>query len=482
MNKDKLSEFIELEFLIEKNIIKNSNILKSVFGIDLCNIETFNKKSINLKYEEFCKEKGYYKDCYNDEKRRIIKYENQNKHETEYIQWKKEKVDTFFKNLAQKNIEIMLKEISNLTIEIMDEYYIEIKEYFLIKDIDERLCNDILKSYLFENIKNSLILFKCMNSKQDFVNQDVAIKNYINFSSNKPVKINNQKVSNMSKNFSRIKKDAFNEVSVWKKSINEICVKNKTKIHPCFGNSYMYFIYNHKKNKYMNINFKGSYKEIIKNIKEYEENFFKNNVTYMDLYCFERISNISNLFFIASNSSKYDINCEEINKLFIEILSLPNVFFIDKFIYIINSLYDNTEKDNYDDFIKKLHKLCCHINYYLIPLYNMIFSNILARYCEKNSCKINDIVDKLSEITSVDTIKDRLEEMSKIDDNEINREILFKLYTITNNCWDIDIVKRKDIIKHITFDEEISKYILRCNQNGSYAKILKKLLIKLAES
>lgn len=493
------SEFVEFDLFTKQNIKRNKEILKNTFLIDFDKIDIFNSEILNLDYSKFISDIGEYKEIINDIVT-IRRYEEK-KYKIKYEKWKKNKVKKFFEELKDMNdTKEMLLKIHKITIEIMGCYSLKSEDYLCFNNYID--FEPYLEQYLFDNIQNNLIFFR-ENDKSEYINQLDSIVKYENISNDEDLKKvkrrRNKNTYNSSSNMSRKKKAFYKEINSWKKGIKKVCTNDTGLINNYFSNSYLYIIEEFRKNKLLNIQVKedGGLKiapqRDLKNLQIYIKKFMNKDIEYSDLYCFERLNNILNIFYITHwmHSKNFFIRFESLDNIldFIsEVIYLPNIFNNINFLNQLYNLKYTYESELSEDeiicFMKSVYRLCCDLNYYLIPLYNMIFSNILNEYNKVTEASLKTIAKEILSTVPLESIKTKFNNL--ITDNEKNDKDNFKYFNNfvcsvsyqLNNKLDLTMIRRKNIItQSINFNNELSKIYIK--EKDTYKENLKKLLISM---
>lgn len=541
-------KFIDLEFLDKNSIERNRIILKNIFLIDFDNLETLFSKCIDYKWNAKYRDEAIKKSIIEDKNEvqskneegkiqvSLIRYDNR-KVLKEYEKFKHKEAKEIFERISfKKNIEEILKELHKITLNIMEEYKTPINEYFDINiDIDISTYNNILETYILENLKNNIYMYAeyrnryCseyieredrkreeeLSLKSKELTQKEAINQYIyemlneenkdRFFENKETNqdmTEENVIENKSGNLSDNKKYMKNNSYAWGKIEEIILNKENGRIKSFLSNNYIYILNNYLNNRLLykikeateceeklqqpkNKNETNALKKLKrekrihnKNLKahttekliEYADSFINNKVQFYDLYWFERLNNIDFIFNLSylidnriNNISIYEKN-SLIESMFY-IIYLPNIFANDMIMHLFLNIYTEGKYiKRQAEFEKAVKNLCSNISFFTIPLYNMIFSNVLYEYCKVKQVDISKFVDRVYKKKNIDAIKIKYRNLTKIDFLKTTKDMIQQLSVILNQWLDFDLFDRSNLImneikprielKEIYYDEE----------------------------
>lgn len=375
------NNFINAEFLKIENINKSKEILKKTFLIDFEKCDWLDQEFL----EAVADPGDYYDETFLD---------------ISLNEWLK-------KIHKQNDCDYSLYKIYKLhraSVSILRNYTISLKDYFPNVEYEDYRLPEI-EQYMFNNMKLNLSIFKKLSSMDDeYIDLKSAVLEYIKF--NKFFKdielretlISGQELDKPSINSlytkfkgnlqKLIKEDAIvNKYSLYKQLSDNIEINKAT------SNVLLYtldvwekFLYNEK-----------NYKSITYNdTKKFFEEFLKSDINIIDLFLFEKLYSIYyKLYGYMINYSLYineklsEIEEQILKDSLIEIVQLPNWIesapIIEKMMSISS---DISNFDSFENYKEQLKKVCIHLNYYVIPLYNMVFSNMLNCYCNANNISI----------------------------------------------------------------------------------------------
>lgn len=289
-----------------------------------------------------------------------------------------------------------------LCLKYLKNYFLKIGNYFpsvnntsILSDLEFTLNN-----YLLLNIK--LTLYLSSINTQETITFNKAVNNYItkldkNYAINEPyyhkINIDNKK-RNLIKKFTEFSKqnNVLSENSVFSKSTT------KNGYYKLLSHIFIFTLDNWNKCKYNNCKFDKT--NNYKYLKEFCTSFFSTCPDIKDLYFFERIFNIRYsllLYFLPkeSISNLSEDNLSSLVNILFPIIYLPDVFDNDCIINAFIDLYKNFYfMHNMTEFLDGIKQLCLDFSSYFIPLYNMLYSNIIHLYLNDNKNNFNEFIFK----------------------------------------------------------------------------------------
>lgn len=336
-----------------------------------------------------------------------------------------DKIDEDIKDLLNDNVNALWEILHNICIKQLNNYALKFEDYFpSIKNhsnINYYSYNfyAILHSYLLKNIKLHLYLTSTFNSlPNELISFKQAIIDYITRYPPEEGEISQDKldslVSNYRTKFKNFRKD------------NNILAKKpilyNTLVHPIKNNPYEVYkvssnVFIYTLSNWMNCKYNYKEKAKIKNdvstneksydytscdfnkTKKFCKKFLEKDIDLKDLFVFERIYNIHHTLcsyfypkiYIDSLSQEEEL---ELFKGLFPIAYLPNPFenniLIKFFIDIYNDLY---KYYNFTEFINGLKKFCLDFSLYFIPLYNMLYTDLVNTYCNLKKINIKEFIN-----------------------------------------------------------------------------------------
>lgn len=382
-------------------------------------------------------------------------------------------IEEAVKSLKDSNINNILENIHCICLNHLRNYQLELKDYFPsinndLSSLSGMYSNNLgytLSTYLFEN--SNLNLYLSYNTRyliQNTISFNKSCKNYFfthDLTSEKDSKEDSKKntisskISNLRTAF-KIFREVDNllydhEVFYKKKNIK----KNECyEIYEVLSNILIYTLKKWNKCKYNYTNFERN--NSFKYIRDFYNSFLKNNLDLKDLYFFERIYNINYTFRLYFSSKIFLddlLSMDEVSILansLLPIVYLPNVFQNHDILHNFIKLYDNFYRfKDINEFENGVKRFCFDFGFYFIPLYNMLYSNILHIYCKFNKNNIHDFIN------TSDYIKNKIRKYKELYNNPINP------YNLGYN--EIYIDKNKNLFKESNLNKsEILQFYILC--------------------
>lgn len=478
------NKFIDLNFLKENVIKENRQILKNTFNIDISELIN-NIESIYV--------------------------EN--------------------KNIGDK-INIIFERIHRISISGLGIYNINIEEYFNRNSSighdykEESKFKNFIEEYIFENFILNMHLAKFYNEdKKEKISQINSIKKYIlsgsddikkfyfSYEPDGGIKDIIERQKEYSKKISMNLKQLRRNSNKYEQ-LNNIFIDTsdetgkEKKCYSIISNVFIEMMDNIFKSGYINTRervmnqkkVKYTHHVLIKRMKD----FFNRNISVEEYYFWERINNtmfIQDLYVNVKESIDGFREQQDLFEYLFPTIYLPNVFLNESFLRNLIVIYmnGNTYYKFKGEYEERINNLCLNLAFLLIPLYNMIFSNILYEfsrlsnvkliniiesYIDKNKEKISEINKYINKKSDHDYIKKRLDDsikkLSYVDssDNKKFDEAEFLLLSL-NVCDRINfnIFDLNNIVKYIgAFNEDFLNITSNCLK---YKLVLKEFIFKI---
>lgn len=371
-------DFINLNFLDENIVNENEEILKNTFGINIDKL---------------------IKDIQEDINKSKLDYDS-----------------------------IIIKIHQNIICYIAD-YNIDIYKYFKRNSCES---NNIISQYLLKNIKFNVKMYyinKCKDQENKYISQIDAIKKYISKGNDKDKSnradkelylgqekdtqdvLDNKKIElqNRSRQITmNIKK--FTEDEDCRNIINMFIDKSllsKSRTKACYSltsNIFIDMMWNMNKTIYNNTFSKlESKKKLTYNFEVAErrmKSFLNRDIGIEEKYFWERINNVvfvKTLFFSVIEKENDLRERLDLFNYLLPVIYLPNAFINKEFLVNLILIYRN-EPSYYKhkaEFEESVKKVCLHLAFLVIPLYNKVFSVILQRFNKSNILDLNNYMEKL---------------------------------------------------------------------------------------
>jgi hypothetical protein len=224
------------------------------------------------------------------------------------------------------------------------------------------------------------------------------------------------------------------------------------------------------------------------NILKYIDGFVKHKINFMDLYYFERINNnhfVLELYFnIRRNIYQLDEQISMQQYLY-PIIYLPNVFKNSNIIMRLVNIYNNSDYyKNKAKFEEGVRKMCLDLSFFVIPLYNMIFSNLLKCYCDiKDKENIDGIIKRCAKKNKkiiIQEYKSKYTAFYRKDLLKIGNEEEFQLMSASlNRKLNFNMFNQNNFIKSIgAFNESIVTELINPIKKDKYQKNIKKFILE----
>lgn len=475
----------------------------------------------------------------------IVKYDNKKVQKEYEKFAKKEAKEVFKKIDLKQDIEQILKEMHKITLYIMGEYKISLNDYFMCirqQETYNNIIEDYIYDNMKNNIYLYKECVKDVNENKDdkkgLLTQQQAIKQYIDnvlkkdekekIYSSKPKKKDTEnkdveeslnsddiikyKNSNLSDNKNYIRNNSY----IWDKVEEMVRDKDTGKIKAYLSNNYMHILWNYSKNRLL-----GKYKEYskceellekgeknielskikktikinkkifkahtLKGLMEYANSFVENNVKFYDLYWFERLNNIGlifNLVYIINKTINNisDENKDNLIRILYFVVYLPNVFQSSAIINMFIDVYKEGEYiENQKEFESEMLGFCCDLSFFIIPLYSMIFSNVVYEYCYIKKIELSKFVNKVYK-KKEDTNIEKL--YKKWEDKEFTTKMLRDIQSLSvllNGWLDFDLFDRNNmILNEMNMQIKPEEMFNNEERKLKYKKELKKFFLYIA--
>lgn len=342
----------------------------------------------------------------------------------------KDNIEKDIMRLRDCDINIILENIHDICLKHLRNYRLELKDYFPKISDDFFLSNQIyiadlkerLSKYLLKNSNLNLYLsYDPKYSIKNTISFNKSCKNYFS-ACNSILEENmiNSKISNLRttfKEFRKVDNLLYDHDIFYKKG--DIKKNECYEIYSCLSNIFIYTLERWNKCKYNYTRFERNY--TFKYIRNFYDSFLRNNLDLKELYFFERIYNINYSFWLYFNSKiflKDLVSTDEVSILFdslLPVIYLPNVFENYDISYVFIKLYENPYRfKDIDEFKNGVKRFWFDFGFYFIPLYNMLYSNILYSYCKFNKNNIHDFIN------TSDYLKGEMREYKERYNNPIN--------------------------------------------------------------
>lgn len=487
------NDFEDINFLNEDSLEDSKNLLKKLFLIDFDTNDWFDKSFLlDVADSRDLYDSTYDKKSLDDWLKRIdkearLKYDIEKEEETE----------------VEYQINYCLEKLHKATMSILKNYTFELKDYFPNINDDLKCCYLDLGEYLLENMKLNLCAIKNLYlTNKKYISLNDAFKDYIKF--NKYFSDSN--IRNYILNEIEIDSQTFNikrrkyreNLKELKKNPNILKMDNKYFYKDGIKNEEINEITKHillytldkwndfsaNEEKYIRITYND--------IKRFFGEFLEGDVNTTDIFLFEKIYATYykiGIYLIGFNKFKDSLNLltkymKELAADLIYIVQLPNLIASFDLFDIIMQEYIITFVSNPSDNFKGSIKICKHISCYLIPLYNMVFANILIMYCKANGMKIEKFFqEEFQDEDILEAYRNKCKYLStkvkEIDKKKIQEQIdLTELLQVINTRTEENKDyqnKIKDILQHI--EKCDLKLLDIVKDRESYQKNLKQLIL-----
>lgn len=407
-----------------------------------------------------------------------------------------------FKYLKNNSIDkcsgvFALTTISDLSYNIVRNYTIDIYEYMNIHNESNILEKNFLKDYLERCIIDNLILYNeflkkdikdCENigiklAKEKYI-QKLKLDKY-----GLDIREKTEKEDEKNKVFydSEKEKQNFIETEIKAKVIAKLGINkgrfekgnpkrrelfidmdtvNSNKVIDLGSDVYMYLIDNYRICKFHSNN-KYSINDNISFIK----NMVNIRFTFLDIKFLERIYNNFFIFELSMlmDKEKTRLNSEKEHEEFYDCF-LPIIYAPIVDISMINKLfteYFKLDRSKRNDFKKSLNRVTLYINFYLLPLYYMVFYNLVCNYFGLN---IEEFLMKVSKECKEHIKKEHYKKLdeyvkweSSISESDIKIRKQFKaMNRYIDNKFRTEKFQKKELIKSMGRKElRIQKDIIK---------------------
>lgn len=376
-----LNYILDIDILEEKKLEENEKVLKDIF---LINIEE--------------KENWFNRELWADilESKEFVCLFYEDKIDEELEENKCVDLEYFLKKLKCKK-EHVLEKIHDLTIQTMKNYYISFEDLSLNKFDQPILAGfyDILLEGLRESMCLNLYLVKKLRFHNNrYITLEEAFKKYRDFDKEIDLEITKKCERSNNRKENKIINDTLKtyvnnivdikETEIDTNKIFSIFLKynGKITINSDISNMVMYYAYNWKKHFQSNI---SKFKEYTLEKWIY---LFNHDISPLESIIFEKITSkyisTAYIFYYYKDfelENRPENIRDEIIEDLIHLLNISNFRCYKSLVDKINLMYNNRIEID-------LRKLSIYMKNAVIPLYNMIFSNIVKRFCSCNEIDV----------------------------------------------------------------------------------------------
>lgn len=448
------NDFEDINFLNDDSLEDSKKILKKLFLIDFDSNDWFNQSFLlDVADSRDLYDSTYDKKSLNDWLKAI--YENDG---------------------AECNIQYQLNycldKLHRATMSILKNYTFELQEYFPISYKDSQYYHRELEKYLLDDMKLKLCVIKSFYVEdKKYVSLNDAFNEYIKFNKHfKDIKIreyilngidiDSQTLNNKRRKYRENLKSLKERSSIYDidtKFFYKKDIKNE-QINEIAKHILLYTL--DKWNDFGE-NEKEPKRIDYKDIESFFCDFLDLDITTTDIFLFEKMYEIYykiGMFLICFMTFYDSLNLPiQYMKELIAIVQLPNLVAGFDVANIIMQEYINIFGSNsYNEFGQEM-KIYEHVSCYLIPLYNMVFANILSIYCNANGMKIENFLKIRFE--DGDILKDYRnkcnflsQKIRNININKLRKQEIQR----NKNTNDIDLIELISLINSDT--EKLKKY------------------------